>query len=146
MPAGIVATVFFKALQFLKKILCRRPAPEAARIGRMGEGAAARRLNGDGYKILARNFRSGRNEIDIVCSRGGVLVFVEVKTRKEGSLVGGYYSAVSGGKKRAVRAAAKDYMRQTRAPFKTFRFDVVEVSYSQSAPQTPQISHFQNVY
>lgn len=33
----------------------------------------------EGWEILARNFRAGRGEIDIVASKGDVLSFVEVK-------------------------------------------------------------------
>jgi putative endonuclease len=48
--------------------------------GRLGERAAAEWLEGEGYRILARNFRSRRGEIDIVAAKGGTLVFFEVKT------------------------------------------------------------------
>ena len=55
----------------------------------MGEDAAAKFLKRKSYKIKSRNFRSGHKEIDIVALDGDVLVFVEVKTRKETAPVGG---------------------------------------------------------
>ena len=51
-------------------------------IGRQGEEAAAVFLERAGYDILARNFRTPRGEIDIVASKGRMLAFVEVKTRR----------------------------------------------------------------
>ena len=51
-------------------------------IGRQGEEAAAVFLERAGDEILARNFRTSRGEIDIVASKGRMLAFVEVKTRR----------------------------------------------------------------
>ena len=47
--------------------------------GSQGEKLATEYLKKNGYRILERNFRSGRNEIDIVAADKGVIVFVEVK-------------------------------------------------------------------
>jgi putative endonuclease len=55
-------------------------------IGRQGEEAAAALLTGKGLRIIERNLRLGRLELDLVCEDGDTLVFVEVKTRAEGSL------------------------------------------------------------
>ncbi|MEI6889351.1 MAG: YraN family protein [Bacteroidales bacterium] len=50
-------------------------------LGKKGEALAADYLLAKGMKILARNFRAGKAEIDIVATEKGVLVIVEVKTR-----------------------------------------------------------------
>jgi putative endonuclease len=50
-------------------------------LGKKGEVVAAKLLQREGYKILARNFNSRFGEIDIVAQEGDTLVFVEVKTR-----------------------------------------------------------------
>lgn len=112
----------------------------------MGEDAAAKFLRAKGMKILARNFRSGKNEIDIVCRDAAALVFVEVKTRKSGAAVNGFYAAVAKGKKAAVRAAAKDYLREMKISPKTLRFDAVEVAYDPEKLKPERVSHYQNVY
>jgi putative endonuclease len=49
--------------------------------GRRGEGLAACWLRLKGYRLLARNFRCGAGEIDLIACRGRVLALVEVKTR-----------------------------------------------------------------
>lgn len=49
--------------------------------GKLGEDAAVKVLAKQGYKIIARNFRSKFGEIDLIAVDRDVLVFVEVKTR-----------------------------------------------------------------
>ena len=51
-------------------------------LGRLGEDAAASHLAARGYRIVARNVRADRVEIDLIARRGTLLVFVEVKTRR----------------------------------------------------------------
>src|SRR5580698_3039074 len=50
-------------------------------LGRRGETLAAGHLSALGYRILERNWRCSRGEIDIVAFKDGEVVFVEVKTR-----------------------------------------------------------------
>jgi putative endonuclease len=60
------------------------------RIGRLGEQAAARYLEGRGYRVLDRNWRSPdpeeRGELDLVLRHRRDLVVCEVKTRTGGAL------------------------------------------------------------
>ena len=50
-------------------------------IGATGEKAAEEWLAREGFTIVARNWRSGRYELDVVARRGDTIHFVEVKTR-----------------------------------------------------------------
>lgn len=52
--------------------------------GRLGESLAAQFLESRGYAILARNYRAGRLELDLIAERGELLVAVEVKWRRRG--------------------------------------------------------------
>lgn len=54
----------------------------AKRLGRWGESVAALHLEAKGYRILEKNWRCARGEIDLVAQAGSTLVFVEVKTRR----------------------------------------------------------------
>jgi putative endonuclease len=48
--------------------------------GREGENLAAQALEKAGFRIIARNFRSSRGEVDLVALDGTVIVFIEVKS------------------------------------------------------------------
>lgn len=114
--------------------------------GERGERLAASFLEKLGYTTVARNWRSPhdkRDELDLVCRDGEVVVFVEVKTRDAGALVPGYY-AVDPRKKKVVLRAAKAYLRSLRPPPHTYRFDIVEVSIAGDGG-APEVRHFENV-
>jgi len=51
-------------------------------LGRLGEDTAAAYLEGQGYTLLARNWRTRAREIDIVARQDEWLVFVEVRSRR----------------------------------------------------------------
>jgi putative endonuclease len=103
-----------------------------ARTGEAGEAAAAAHLAAAGLKVLARNWRNPddtREELDLVCMDREVLVFVEVKTRKAGSLVSGH-QAVNKRKKEVLLRACRAYLGRLRPPARHYRFDIVEVAHS----------------
>jgi putative endonuclease len=101
--------------------------------GERGEDRAHRYLRRHGFRVVARNWRppQGGGEIDIVAWEGEVLVFIEVKTRQPDS-VSAPERAVDDDKMRALRRAARDYVR--RAAFdetsgeRVLRFDVVTIA------------------
>ncbi len=97
----------------------------ASEIGRRGELAAAEHLRRAGCEILTANYRTRQGEIDIVASDGRYLLFVEVKTRRSGSLIAPR-EAVDAGKRRRLILAAQAYLagHPTRPQP---RFDVIEV-------------------
>ena len=62
-----------------------------------------------GYRVLAKNARAGRNELDIVLRRGRRLVFCEVKARS-GDGYGDPREAVGPEKVRRLRRAAEIWL------------------------------------
>ena len=132
--------------EILKKIFSRRQPTYAEKIGEMGEDATVKFLKNKGLKIISRNWRSGKKEIDIICKDDNVLVFVEVKTRKNSAVVGGYFAGIQKSKKIAVKTAAKDYMRRLKKRPNNWRFDVVAVEYDNITDNTLKIHHYENVY
>ena len=116
--------------------------------GDRGERLAAEWLQRERRFVLVaqnwRNPRDRREEIDLVCRDGQVLVFVEVKARAAGALVPGYY-AVDARKKRVLKRAVETYLARLREKPATFRFDVVEVSFAADEKIPPEILHFENV-
>jgi putative endonuclease len=118
------------------------PPGGAGATGQRGEREAEEFLRRKGFRVLARNWRSGREEIDLVCQDGEVLVFVEVKTRAAGALVPGYYT-VDDRKKRALKRVCYAYMKRLRAKPATIRFDVMEVSVEDTG--RCRLLHFENI-
>lgn len=53
-------------------------------LGRCGEDVAAAYLAGQGWQIVARNWRTRAGELDIIARDGQWLVFVEVRARRAG--------------------------------------------------------------
>ncbi len=54
----------------------------AEKSGREGERRAALWLQAKGWSVLDRRRKTPVGEIDLICKRGGVVAFVEVKWRK----------------------------------------------------------------
>ena len=91
--------------------------------GKSGEEYAARILRQHGYAILARNFSCRRGEVDIIATIGDIIVFAEVKTRRQNSMVSGA-EAVTPGKQRKIIAAALFYLQGHPCDLQP-RFDVL---------------------
>lgn len=53
----------------------------AYRLGLRAETLAAALLQLKGWRVLARRYRAGGGEIDIIARRGATIAFVEVKAR-----------------------------------------------------------------
>lgn len=93
--------------------------------GKIGEELACQLLTEKGYRILHRNWQSGKLELDIVARNKEVLVFVEVKTRNKIDY-GNPWDAVSNGKIRKIVDAADLYIRKYNHDLEV-RFDIVSV-------------------
>jgi len=103
------------------------PESSHLRTGEWGEKQAELLLKRKGCRILGRRVRVGpHDELDLVARDGDVLVFVEVKTRKQEEF-GRPFTAVDRRKRRALSRAAVRYLKKIGNPRVCFRFDVVEV-------------------
>lgn len=94
--------------------------------GNEGEQAACDYLVRKGWKIIDRNVRRGRNEIDIIARRHKTIAFIEVK-RRSGALFGRPAEAVNHDKQRRIVHAAALYMQEENLQNAEVRFDVIEV-------------------
>ena len=94
-------------------------------LGKAGEDAAADYLISQGYAICDRNWRKNRLELDIVASKDGVLVFVEVKTRQNTDFREPH-EAVDWKKIRHIVVAADAYIKLHDIEADV-RFDIIDV-------------------
>lgn len=95
--------------------------------GRRAEDLAIAHLVRAGLRLLERNVRAGRGEIDVIMRDGAALVFVEVRCRRSAKY-GGAAETVGPVKQRRLIAAAHRFL-QAHRPYRDCpcRFDVVEI-------------------
>jgi putative endonuclease len=111
-------------------------------LGKDGESMACAELETRGYRIIERRYRSRFGEIDIVSEQGGTIVFVEVKTKTDGSF-GDPVEAVTPQKQRQIVSMGQEYATYCCAPNTPCRFDVVAVDLS---IQPPRITIYQDAF
>ena len=113
-------------------------------IGDRGEDLAASFLDEAGYRILNRNYRFERNEVDLVCRdpEEAEVVFVEVKTRT-GRGYGPPEASVTDEKQASLIGVARAYLHEHDLEGKPARFDVVGILLS---GEEPQIEHHRNAF
>ena len=95
--------------------------------GKAGEDAACRLLEERGMMIIARNYRSGHYELDIVALDTEGVHIVEVRTRLDNTVAPS--STVDRQKQAKVVAAAKRFLSENEkfAAYEIF-FDIVGVT------------------
>ncbi len=94
-------------------------------FGRKGEDIAASYLEKKGYKILERNWISGKHEIDIIAHESKYIVVIEVKARHS-NFAGEPETAVTMEKQRSLIQAANTYVRKMNITDEV-RFDIVSI-------------------
>ena len=99
---------------------------EAKQRGVDGEQKAVDYLISKNYKILHRNWRTKRGEIDIIATDNEYTVFIEVKTRA-GNEYGTPSEAVDRKKQEKYFKVAQYYLQREKKIDTPCRFDVVEI-------------------
>ena len=94
-------------------------------LGKEGEDEAAHYLTERGYHILHRNWRRGRNELDIVAAKDNQLVIVEVKTRRD-EIYGHPEDAITNRKIRTLVSLADSYIKKFKLDLPV-QFDIITV-------------------
>lgn len=112
-------------------------------VGSYGERLAADYLERAGWRILERNYRVGRREIDLIARRDGVVAFVEVKARR-GKEFGDPLEAVTARKRREIELVASAWMERHGAVDDVYRFDAIAVRLDRSAAS--QIEHLEDAW
>ncbi len=95
-------------------------------LGLKGEKLAEKHLKKLGYKIIKTNYYTPFGEADIVCEKGGAIVFAEVKTRSSFKF-GTPAQAVDYKKQKKYRQIASYYLNSNDLDDVEVSFMVVEV-------------------
>lgn len=110
--------------------------------GAVGEQLACRFLEELGLQILERNWRFGKDELDIIARTARELVIVEVKTRSTDHH-GQPEEAVKKGKRSTMIRGANAYVQQAGSEL-AIRFDIVSVILHPS--RKPYIHHIPDAF
>jgi putative endonuclease len=97
-------------------------------FGDQGESIACKFLAENGYKIVKRNYRFGKGEIDIIAMKEKTLVFVEVKTRNNQNY-GPAESAITVGKQKQIHKIAQAFLYENDFSDYDCRIDVIAINY-----------------
>jgi len=139
-PCGQGSAGPLSALKRWVRLRCLGKEAPHLRTGRRGEDQAADFLKRAGYRLIARNVRVGRDELDLIARQNETVIFIEVKTRKN-ERFGRPVSAVNPAKRRKISRAAVRFLKKHKLQPPYIRFDVIEV-----VGEEPQIRHLQNVF
>ena len=112
------------------------------RLGSAGEELACAELERLGYAVIERNYRTRSGEIDIVAADADTIVFVEVKTKTDGSF-GDPVEEVTPQKQRQILSMGEWYSTCCLQPDTPCRFDVVGVDLS---AMPPKITIYQDAF
>ncbi|MGE8432815.1 YraN family protein [Chryseobacterium joostei] len=94
-------------------------------FGKIAEDMAADYLQKNGYKVIARNFRFQKAEIDIIAEKDDLTVIVEVKARSTDAFMLPQ-EAVTKTKIKSIVTAANHYLEESEKQSKV-RFDIISV-------------------
>ena len=111
-------------------------------LGKWGEEMAARYLMDNGDAIIERDWHCGRRDLDIIASKDGLLVIVEVKTRHNADYTRPE-EAVGYDKAKSITIASNAYVKshQINLPI---RFDIIAVTGSPDSEY--QIRHITDAF
>lgn len=109
--------------------------------GVYGEKLALKHLRRKGYKLVEKNYRAVKCEIDIIMQQRNTIVFVEVKTRAAVSIYGTAAEAVDMRKQNNIKKAAQAFLNSKKLNNVNARFDVVEVYLDSNT-----VNHIENAF
>lgn len=109
-------------------------------LGAWGEAQTAAFLRQKGYSIRAANYRTRQGEIDLIAEYEGMLIFVEVKTRRSTTFAQPM-EHVTPHKLKRMQLAALAYLAENNCDWPT-RFDVAEVIAPEQLTQPPKAIHY----
>ena len=119
--------------------------------GDEAEEFAAKYLKKNGYKIIERNFRSSRNETDIIAEDDTYIIFVEVKARRVSESLSRFdrpAAAVTYEKRQRLLASARGYL-SAHLTSKRPRLDIIELYIKSDGPinkHNTEVKHIMNAF
>ena len=127
---------------------CAMVLERRAWTGRLGESLVVAELEQQGHRILQRNWRWRRAEVDVISTDGTALVFHEVKCRSGRDTLSldpmMWWPHVA--QQRRLVQAAHAFVRQQPVTPKRLRFDVWLVESVAAGSASPRPMHFPDAF
>jgi putative endonuclease len=114
------------------------------RRGYAGEKAAMAHLLRQGWRIEAHRFRLGHHDLDLVARLGGLVAFIEVKTRRSVRF-GQPVESVGRRKQMVMERLAELWRVRFGLPGDRYRFDVIAIREGDSST-SPQLTHIEGAW
>ena len=114
------------------------------KLGDFGEDYTSQYLEKLGFHTVERNWHSRYGEIDIIAENEEYLLLVEVKTRKEGSMVSGE-QAVTLQKQKKLRLTAECFL-QEHPTLKQPRFDVAVLEVEENCGKLKNFTYYESAF
>jgi putative endonuclease len=111
-------------------------------LGKRGEEIAAGYLENCGYRILNRNWKYGRAEVDVIADQKGTIIFVEVKTRSSTDY-GHPEDFVSYKKEKQLEFASSAYI-EMKCHQGEIRFDIIAIVFENK--DLYKINHIEDAF
>jgi putative endonuclease len=137
MPVIQTASQWF---QRMAAKLRKAPVP----LGTRGEAHAAKFLQKQGYKLIVRNRREKKGEIDLIVMDNEFLVFVEVRTRTSEDFMTPEMS-IRSDKRQMVRKTVMRLIRKHKTAGLTPRIDVIAIIWPEGSSEPSQVRHHKGV-
>lgn len=112
-------------------------------FGNAGENIACKFLMQKGYKIIKRNYRFSKGEIDIIVQKDKTIIFVEVKARKNQNF-GPAELAITSGKQKQIRKIAEAFLYENDFSDFDFRIDVIAINFESKSKYS--LNHIENAF
>lgn len=113
-------------------------------VGRFGERLASEFLERRGYKIIAANQKIGYLELDLIATKAGDVVFVEVKTRTTAKL-GQADESLTKKQFHNLKKALALYCLRNRLNFNRARLDLIAIDLNHKN-KTAKIKHYKDIF
>lgn len=110
-------------------------------LGNQGEKVAQKFLESSGYKILEKNWRFGKYEIDLIARKDHFVAIVEVKTRGS-NLFENPEDTVSQQQRKRLIEAADQFLRNYPEDVEA-RFDIIAL---RKEKEKWEVKHFEDAY
>ncbi len=110
-------------------------------FGKLGEEIAINYFKNKGYKIIDKNFRTRFGEIDIICEKDNSIIFIEVRTKRDSSLLLPEES-ITKIKIENYKKLALQYLINSKRKFKDIKFDFLGIEYK--SEKDFKLTHIEN--